>query len=39
VADARDTPRPIMMTLISGGMLTLGVEVAKRFQPDMTTDC
>lgn len=34
----RDTPRPIMMTLISGGMLTLGVEVAKRFQPDMTTD-
>lgn len=34
----RDTPRPILMTLISGGMLTLGVEVAKRFQPDMTTD-
>ncbi|TVR85580.1 MAG: hypothetical protein EA416_16640 [Trueperaceae bacterium] len=34
----RDTPRPIMMTLISGGMLTLGVEVAKYFQPDMTTD-
>lgn len=34
----RDTPRPIMMTLISGGMLTLGVEVAKRFQPDTTTD-
>ena len=34
----RDTPRPIMMTLISGGMLTLGVEVAKRFQPEMTTD-
>ena len=34
----RDTPKPIMMTLISGGMLTLGVEVAKRFQPEMTTD-
>ena len=34
----RDTPRPIMMTLISGGMLTLGVEVAKRFQSDTTTD-
>ena len=34
----RDTPRPIMMTLISGGMLTLGVEVAKRFQSEMTTD-
>ena len=34
----RDTPRPIMMTLISGGMLTLGVEVAKRFQGDTPTD-
>lgn len=34
----RDTPKPVLMTLISGGMLTLGVEVAKRFQPEMTTD-
>ena len=34
----RDTPRPIMMTLISGGMLTLGVELAKYFQPEMGTD-
>jgi hypothetical protein len=34
----RDTPRPVLMTLISGGMLTLGVEVAKRFQSEMTTD-
>jgi len=34
----RDTPRPIVMTLVSGGFLTLGVEVAKRFQPEMTTD-
>jgi hypothetical protein len=34
----RDTPRPILMTLITGGMLTLGVEVAKYFQPDMGTD-
>lgn len=34
----RDTPKPIMMTLISGGMLTLGVELAKYFQADMGTD-
>ena len=34
----RDAPKPILMTLISGGMLTLGVEVARRFQPELTTD-
>ncbi len=34
----RDTPKPIMMTLITGAMLTLGVEIAKYFQPGMVTD-
>ena len=34
----RGAPKPILMTLISGGMLTLGVEVARRFQPELTTD-
>lgn len=34
----RDTPRPLLMTLISGFMLTLGVEVAKRIQGDIATD-
>lgn len=34
----RDTPRPVIMTLISGAFLTIGVEVAKRFQPEMATD-
>jgi hypothetical protein len=34
----RDTPRPLLMTLISGFMLTMGVEVAKLFQPEIPTD-
>lgn len=34
----RATPRPLTMTMISGVMLTVGVEVAKRFQPEVTTD-
>lgn len=34
----RDTPRPLLMTLISGFMLTAGVEVAKLFQPEVATD-
>jgi hypothetical protein len=34
----RGTPRPLMMTLISGGFLTVGVEVAKLFQSEATTD-
>ncbi len=34
----RGAPKPILMTIISGGMLTLGVEVARRFQPELTTD-
>ncbi len=34
----RNTPRPLLMTLISGFMLTAGVEVAKLFQPDVPTD-
>ncbi len=28
----RDTPRPLMMTWITGGLLLLGVEVSKAFQ-------
>jgi hypothetical protein len=34
----RGTPRPLMMTLISGAFLTIGVEVAKLFQPEAVTD-
>ncbi len=34
----RNTPRPLLMTLISGFMLTAGVEVAKLFQPEVPTD-
>jgi hypothetical protein len=34
----RGTPRPVMMTLISGAFLTIGVEVAKAFQPAVPTD-
>jgi hypothetical protein len=34
----RATPRPVMMTLISGAFLTFGVEVAKLLQPELTTD-
>ncbi|CAN5691681.1 hypothetical protein BH23DEI1_BH23DEI1_04720 [soil metagenome] len=34
----RNTPRAVMMTLISGAFLTIGVEVAKMFQTDVTTD-
>ena len=34
----RDTPRPIVMTLITGALLVLGVEIAKYFQSDTGTD-
>ncbi|MDF1522154.1 MAG: hypothetical protein P1P87_04965 [Trueperaceae bacterium] len=34
----RDAPRPLVMTLASGVMLTAGVEVAKLFQPEVATD-
>lgn len=34
----RDTPRPLVLTLVSGVMLTAGVEVAKLFQPEIATD-
>jgi hypothetical protein len=34
----RDAPRPLVLTLVSGVMLTAGVEVAKLFQPEVPTD-
>lgn len=34
----RDTPRPLLMTLVTGFMLTAGVEVAKLLQPELATD-
>ncbi len=34
----RETPRPLVVTLVSGVMLTAGVEVAKLFQPEVPTD-
>ncbi len=34
----RDTPRPLVLTLVFGALLTAGVEVAKLFQPEVPTD-
>lgn len=34
----REVPRPLTMTLISGALLTAGVEVARFFQPEVPTD-
>ena len=34
----RATPRPLLVTLVSGVFLTAGVEVAKLFQPEVPTD-
>lgn len=34
----RETPRPIVVTLVAGVFLTAGVEVAKLFQPEVPTD-
>lgn len=34
----RDTPRPVVLTLVFGALLTAGVEVAKLFQPEVPTD-
>lgn len=34
----RDVPRPLLMTWISGALLTAGVEVARLLQPEVPTD-
>lgn len=34
----RETPRPLVLTIVFGVLLTAGVEVAKAFQPEVTTD-
>lgn len=34
----RETPRPLVVTLVFGALLTAGVEVAKLFQPEVPTD-
>ena len=34
----RETPRPLVVTLVFGVVLTAGVEVAKLFQPEVPTD-
>lgn len=34
----RETPRPLVLTLVFGAFLTAGVEVAKLFQPEVPTD-
>lgn len=34
----RETPRPLVVTLVAGAFLTAGVEVAKLFQPEVPTD-
>ncbi len=34
----RETPRPLVVTLLFGAFLTAGVEVAKLFQPEVPTD-
>ena len=34
----RETPRPLVVTLVFGAFLTAGVEVAKLFQPEVPTD-
>jgi Flp pilus assembly protein TadB len=34
----RETPRPLVVTLVFGVLLTAGVEVAKLFQPEVPTD-